>query len=77
MAWKEMAQGGRHGSAGDSANREKTPTVYTGYDASGRAHERVRSPTVASDDSPPPSQVAPRSNFPRVKVIIVHARVLI
>lgn len=74
-AWKEMAaQENRRGSAGTSRNREQAPTVFTGYDPSGKAHERIRSPsTVASDDSPPrsTSQVAPRSNFARIKVITI------
>ncbi|KAL8819389.1 MAG: hypothetical protein Q9191_007746 [Dirinaria sp. TL-2023a] len=70
-AWKEMAaQEDRGGSAGTSRNREKAPTVFTGYDPSGKAHEHIRSPsTVASDDSPPrsTSHVTPRSNFARIK----------
>ena len=73
-AWKELAQENHHGSAGDSLNRGKAPTVFTGYDSVGKAHERIRSlSTVASDDSPPESasQVAPRSNFARVKVRII------
>ena len=47
--------------------KQNTATTFTGYDASGRAFQRSKTPSVAATATSRAS-IAPRSNFARVKV---------